>query len=128
MGWTLFFDIRFQRFVILFGHGPDGKSTVLDTWDGLLGSENVSHVPLDSFGGEFRLHEMAGKLANIAGDMGYVDKCAKGVLKLLTTGDPIQVNRKHKRPVSMRPTARLISRRTQVSRQLLIGLMGSGVG
>jgi putative DNA primase/helicase len=37
-----------------------------------------------------------------------MDKVAEGVLKQLTTGDPIQANRKHKTPVTLRPTARMI--------------------
>jgi putative DNA primase/helicase len=51
---------------------------------------------------------MMGKLANIAADMNRMDKVQEGLLKALTSGDPIQVNRKNKDPITMRPTARLI--------------------
>ena len=101
-------DLSFQKFLILVGAGGNGKSTVLETWEAMLGADNVAHVPLDALGGEFRLGEMAGKLANIAGDMNHLDKVAEGLLKQLTSGDPIQVNRKFLPPVTMTPTARLI--------------------
>jgi P4 family phage/plasmid primase-like protien len=109
MGWTLLAgDMTFQKFLILVGGGNNGKSTILEVWEALLGPDNVSHVPLNHLDGEFRICEMAGKLANIAGDMTRLDRVEEGVLKQLTSGDPMQVNRKNKRPVTMRPVARLV--------------------
>lgn len=109
MGLTLIpTELAFQKFLILCGKGNNGKSTILDVWAHVLGKDNVSHVPLDHFGSEFRLHEMMGKLANIAGDMNHINKVAEGILKQLTTGDRVQVNRKYKPPLTICPTARLI--------------------
>jgi len=68
----------------------------------------VTHVPLDALGAEFRLFEMMGKLANIASDMKRMDKMEEGRLKELVSGEPLQVNRKFKAPLTMVPTARLI--------------------
>jgi putative DNA primase/helicase len=51
---------------------------------------------------------MAGKLANISGDMPRMEKVEEGILKQLTSGDSLQVNRKHKDPITMIPTAKLI--------------------
>ena len=86
----------------------NGKSTVLRVWEQMLGPQNVTHVPLDALGGEFRLSEMMGKLANIASDMKRMDKMEEGRLKELVSGEPLQVNRKFKSPLTMVPTARLI--------------------
>ncbi|MBY0229085.1 MAG: hypothetical protein K2W96_07390 [Gemmataceae bacterium] len=109
MGWTLLAgDLSYQRFLVLVGAGSNGKSTILDAWEALLGRDNVSHVPLSQLDGEFRLCEMTGKMANIAGDMPRLEKVEEGVLKQLTSGDRIQVNRKHLPPVTMRPTAKLV--------------------
>jgi P4 family phage/plasmid primase-like protien len=92
----------------LVGKGANGKSTLLRVWDKLLGSANVSHVPLEGLASEFRIHEMAGKLANIAGDMQRMEKVEEGILKQLISGEPIQVNRKHRVPVTMMPTAKMV--------------------
>ncbi len=44
----------------------------------MLGQKNVSHVPFEELGNEFRLNNMANKLANIASDMCFVNKVAEG--------------------------------------------------
>ena len=109
MGLTLFPNqMRHEKFLIAVGHGANGKSTILRVWERMLGPQNVTHVPLDALGGEFRLHEMMGKLANIASDMKRMDKMEEGRLKELVSGEPLQVNRKFKAPLTMVPTARLI--------------------
>jgi P4 family phage/plasmid primase-like protien len=109
VGWLLVHgDLQFEKFMIMCGRGRNGKSTILRIITKLLGEDNVSQVPLDAFASEFRIHAMADKLANIVGDMGYIDKAHEGLLKQLVTGERIQVNRKHKEPISMRPTAKLL--------------------
>ena len=87
-------EIPTGEIVVLLGPSGCGKSTILRTWEGMLGAENVSHTPLDALGSEFRLDDMRGKLANIASDMKRMDKCEEGRLKELTSGEPIQVNRR----------------------------------
>jgi len=109
MGLTLFPNqMRHEKFLITVGHGANGKSTILRVWERMLGPQNVTHVPLDALGAEFRLFEMMGKLANIASDMKRMDKMEEGRLKELVSGEPLQVNRKFKSPLTMVPTARLI--------------------
>ena len=75
---------------------------------GDAGADNVSHVPLEELESQFRLVQMAGKLANMAADMNYVGRVAEGRLKELVSGDAIQVNRKHREPITMVPTAKLV--------------------
>jgi P4 family phage/plasmid primase-like protien len=90
------------------GPGSNGKSTIAFVLDEMLGLDNVSHVPLDKIGGEFRLAPMIGKHANIAAEMSWIDKVDEGVFKGLVTGDWTEANRKYKDPISMRPTAKLL--------------------
>lgn len=109
MGWSLMpGDMTFQKFLVLVGDGGNGKSTLLRVWEQLLGADNVSHVPLEQLNGEFRVEQMNEKLANIAGDMSYVGRVAEGRLKEFTGGDPVQINRKYKSPITMVPSAVLI--------------------
>jgi P4 family phage/plasmid primase-like protien len=74
----------------------------------MLGAENCSHVPLELFGERFQLATTVGKLANIASEVGELDKAAEGFLKSFTSGDPMQFDRKHKPPIQAVPTARLV--------------------
>jgi putative DNA primase/helicase len=97
-----------ESFVILLGEGANGKSVVLDILRAMLGRDNVSDVPLDAFGGEFRLSDTIGRLANIATEMQRMQRVQEGILKQLVSGEPVQINRKFKQPVTMYPTAKLI--------------------
>ncbi|MCE9554761.1 MAG: DUF5906 domain-containing protein [Planctomycetes bacterium] len=109
MGYSLLArDTSFEKMLILVGIGANGKSTICQTWVSMLGQENVSHIPLDAINGEFRLHQLTDKLANIAADMSRMQKVEEGLLKLLVSGEPLQVNRKNKPLVTMRSTAKLI--------------------
>lgn len=108
VGYSLmFWDFFAQTFVVLTGEGANGKSTILDTVRHLLGNTNVSAVSLNSMHGEFRTAEMQGKFANIADDLPRMEKSEEGLLKQLVAGAPTSVNRKHRDPVTMYPTAKL---------------------
>jgi putative DNA primase/helicase len=73
-------DTSRQRFVVLEGEGANGKSVVCAALEAMLGSENCSHVPLEVFGERFQLTPTIGKLANIASEVGELDKAAEGFL------------------------------------------------
>lgn len=107
-GYCLTSDTDLQRFLMLFGEGGNGKSVFCALLTALLGAENVSNVPLELFGQRFMLNSTLGKLANIAAEIGDLDKVAEGHLKAFTSGDPMLFERKHKDPISAPPTARLV--------------------
>jgi putative DNA primase/helicase len=101
-------DTSRQKFLVLEGEGGNGKSVVCTVLECVLGSDNCSHVALEMFAEKFHLASTLGKLANIASEVGEIDKAAEGVLKCFTSGDPMQFDRKHKPAFSAVPTARLI--------------------
>ena len=108
-GWCLAENgLRLEKFAILVGKGANGKSTVLDTITAVLGSDNVSHLPIEQLGHNFRVGQIKGKLANIVNDLHRVDGFHEGVLKQLVSGDPIQTDRKYKDAETIRPRAKLI--------------------
>jgi len=108
IGYTLMpWDHSQQKFMIMHGGGANGKSTILRVIRHLLGSENVSEIPLNAFGKEFYLGQMKGKYANIADDMPRMEKVHEGLLKQLVSGEPTLVNRKNKDMITMFPTAKL---------------------
>lgn len=99
--------LQLERFFILYGNGANGKSTVLKLLELMLGTSNVSHVPLSSFDGDFHLFQIVDKLANIDCDMNRPERVAEGVLKAVVSGEGIQVNRKYRDPLTIYPTAKL---------------------
>jgi len=106
-GLHLTTDMRHQRAAVLVGDGGNGKSTVLEVLAAMLGDGSFSTVPLEKFEDRFSLAEMLGKRANIAHEMGDLDKASEGVLKQLVSGEPMTFERKFRDPFKARPTARL---------------------
>jgi P4 family phage/plasmid primase-like protien len=107
-GYCLTPDTSQQRFLVLEGEGCNGKSVACAVLTALLGEANVSHVALEGFGQRFTLTQTLGKLANIASEVGEIDKVAEGVLKSFTSGDRMMFDRKNIDPVEALPSARLV--------------------
>jgi P4 family phage/plasmid primase-like protien len=107
-GYLLVRSTGAQKFLMLTGEGGNGKSVVCAAAEAMLGPDNVSHVPLEKFGAEFHLTSTLGKLANVHGEIGEIDRSAEGLLKAFTSGDPMNFNRKGKSMISAVPTARLM--------------------
>ena len=97
-----------QKFLVLEGEGSNGKSVVCEVLTALLGPENVSQVPLELFGQRFQLTPTLGKLANIASEVGEIDRVAEGTLKAFTSGDRMYFDRKGIPGIEAYPTARLV--------------------
>ena len=107
-GYCLTPTLSAHKFLFNEGEGANGKSVYCAALTGMLGQANVSSVPLEQFGERFALYPTIGKLANIAAEVGEIDRVAEGILKSYTTGDAIQFDRKHRDPITARPTAKLI--------------------
>lgn len=107
-GYCLTAETSFQKFLLMIGEGANGKSVACAVLTALLGESNVSNVPLEDFGQRFQLMQTVGKLANIAAEIGEIDKVAEGHLKAFTSGDRMQFERKYRDPIELTPTARLV--------------------
>lgn len=108
-GLNLIYDTSFEKFVVLIGQGANGKSVILIVLSELVGHENISHVGLEAFSAQrtFMLAGMDGKLANIVNEIGDVDKVAEGVLKDITSGGYMNIERKFVNSYKVKATARL---------------------
>ncbi len=107
-GYVLFCpDQRYKKWFLLYGTGDDGKSQVLTILNRLVGTENVSHTPLDRFGKQFGLQDMVGKLLNSCADLPDIEKLDTSKLKQITGGDPVQAERKHTSSVLLHPGLKL---------------------
>jgi len=107
-GYLLLPDTGQQRFMFLEGEGSNGKSVYCAGIIAMLGVENVAHVPLEQFGQRFSLTQTLGKLANVAAEVGELDKAAEGFLKSFTSGDRMMFDRKGLPAIEAKPTARLL--------------------
>lgn len=107
-GYCLSPTLSYQKFLFNVGEGANGKSVFCAALRAMLGTENVTAVPLEQFGLPYSLYPTLGKLANIASEVGEIDRAAEGILKAFTSGDPMQLNRKYRDLVTASPTAKLV--------------------
>lgn len=107
-GYLLTATDDLQKFLCLEGDGGNGKTVFLAGLEAMVGSKNVSHVPLECFSRPFDLASTIGKVANIVGDIGEIDGVAEGVLKRYTGGDALHLDRKGIDAIEVRPTAKLM--------------------
>jgi putative DNA primase/helicase len=94
-GYHLLKDYRFQKSLMLVGAGANGKGTLLNVWNRLLGPENVSHVSMYNLSASrFATSQLYGKLANIAPDLSSDELKRTGTFKNLTGGEKVYAEKK----------------------------------
>jgi len=107
-GYCLTNDGSQQKALFFEGEGANGKTVATQVLEQVVGSANCSHVPLELFGERFQLTSTLGKLVNICGDTGELNKVAEGFIKQSTGGDTMHFDRKFLPTITARPTARLV--------------------
>lgn len=95
-GFLLLREYRYEKSLMLYGGGRNGKGKLLTLLKKLLGADNVSNISLqDIESDQFAKGELHGKLANIAGDLSRASIQHSGAFKELTGRDTIQAARKY---------------------------------
>ena len=107
-GYLLTTSNYMQKFVAFEGDGGNGKTVFFAGMEAMLGKDNVGHVALERFGGQFDLATTLGKSLNICNDVGEVDRVAEAELKQFTGGDAMQFDRKNRDPLTAVPSAKLM--------------------
>lgn len=96
-GYCLFKDHEIHKAFLFQGSGRNGKSTLLKILTKLLGQENVSDRGLqDLEHNRFAMADLFGKLANIHADISDLEMKSTSALKMLTGGDQLTGEFKHK--------------------------------
>jgi P4 family phage/plasmid primase-like protien len=108
-GYLLTPSLREQKFLLVAGEASTGKSTFFEIIERMLGRENVTHVPLASFGQRFSLASTLGKLANMSSESSAdISTFGENVLKTYSAGDSMSFERKYLDPIETLPTAKLM--------------------
>ncbi|MDD3899426.1 MAG: phage/plasmid primase, P4 family, partial [Syntrophomonadaceae bacterium] len=109
IGYCLIPDTRYEKAFMLTGSGRNGKSIFLSVIDNLIGTENVSHIALqDLEENKFKAAGLLGKLVNTFADLDSRALKSTTLLKMLTSGDPIDAEKKFKDGFTFTNYARLI--------------------
>lgn len=100
-GLSLTYDRSFNVFFVIHGPAGSGKSTALNVLQ-RLNAGSVSQVSLGHFGERFLIYPMTINRVNIVQDMDSIFETdgsvslREAVLKSITAGESIEVERKHK--------------------------------
>ncbi|MDE1834328.1 MAG: hypothetical protein KGH64_03245, partial [Candidatus Micrarchaeota archaeon] len=106
-GWILLPTNRFQKLVLLWGEGENGKSVLLALVIDFVGADNASSVTLDQLQfNRFMRSALYGKLVNVAGDLPDKPLVDTGFLKAMRGGDVLTVEEKNKPAFQFVPQAR----------------------
>ena len=107
-GYVLWPGLPIHGGFFLEGRGRNGKSTLIEVMQRMIGKSNYSNLPLEKFQGEYSLTATIDKLANFATETDPGAKLPLATLKQFTAGDEMTTNRKYKDHVSFKPTTKLI--------------------
>ena len=100
--------INYHRFFFLFGDGGTGKSTVVDILTRLVGAENMVALQLQELDNSFTRSTMVGKRLYLAKELTRDSLKHIGLIKAITSGDPIFVEQKRKDGYSYVPKGRFV--------------------
>lgn len=95
LGYMLMTGNPFQKIILLYGEGGNGKGTLLRVLRMMLGRENYSSISMHQLVDDrFATSGLYGKIANISGDLSSKFLSDPQILKEITGGDSINASRK----------------------------------
>jgi P4 family phage/plasmid primase-like protien len=107
-GYTLLRDHPIHKGFVLLGEGRNGKSTFINLIVDMIGLEHCSSVPLQQLDKKFKLAELQGKLMNFYTDLPDATLGMTAAFKIVTSGDPITIEKKYKDPEKIIPYAKQV--------------------
>ena len=98
--------------ITVYGPGNTGKTALQEAMSVLAGRENVSNLDIGQIGEGFLTAELCGKLINISGETGSgtkggITKSDGELLKRLSDGQSVKVQRKYGQPFDLENHAKL---------------------
>ena len=102
-------DLSMHKFMMFVGEGANGKTVLSRILELLIGDENCSHIPLAMFSDKFVLSATIGKMLNSTSESSSeLDRQSEMMLKMYTSGDSMEFQRKFRDSVRARPTAKIL--------------------
>lgn len=109
IGYCLIPDTRFQKALLLYGKGANGKSIVVNTILSLFGEDYSSSIPLDRISrNQFATSQLIGKLVNASSETVSYSGAELDMFKAIVAGDAITVEQKYEPSKMVKLASRLI--------------------
>lgn len=107
MGYSLLNDCRFEKAMLLYGRGGNGKSVLLKVIRKFLGERNVTSIALQYLEtNNFALSRFFGKSANIFTDLPKKALEQTSKFKMVVSGDPATAEKKGKESFEFIPVTK----------------------
>lgn len=107
IGYCLTPSTIFQKAIILYGEGSNGKSVLLNTVEKLLTGKNISSVSMNDLDKTFSRGALQNKLLNVSSEQeGYIGDTA--YFKKIVAGDTIDAQFKFKDQFEFRPFCKML--------------------
>ncbi|WP_437638356.1 DNA primase family protein [Sorangium sp. So ce854] len=88
--------IKYQKCLVLFGEGGNGKSSVISLIRALFPADAVASVAPQRWSERFALAALEGKLVNLVSETPTSELLDGSAFKAVVTGDQVTAERKHK--------------------------------
>jgi putative DNA primase/helicase len=109
IGYCLYRNNKYEKAVMLYGPGSNGKGVFIKLIELFVGLENTSHVPLQDLDKDrFAAADLYCKMVNTFADLKAEKLTTTGMFKTLVSGDTTRAQRKYGHPFSFRNYAKLI--------------------
>lgn len=109
-GYTYAYGVAHaDRLGFLFGQGRNGKSCLCEVLRKLHGTQNVSGVSLEKLCERFQLAPLYGKRVNICPEAPQSKLMNSSMLKALTGGDPVTIERKYMDPFTSEVDCKILA-------------------
>ncbi len=108
-GYCLIISMKYEKALVLYGEGGNGKGTFIAALTNLLGPRNVATVSFqDLTENRFATADLFGKMANLHADIPSKTLENSSQFKELVSGDMIRAEEKNKPSFTFRNRAKLI--------------------
>lgn len=107
-GLCLIPETRFEKCLLLYGEGSNGKSTFIKILQHIFGRQNYSTISMTKLDSDFHRAGLVDKLVNICGELEIKEVESSAYFKSIVSGDNIDAAYKFKDVFSFRPFCRLI--------------------
>lgn len=105
-GYCLTRETRYEKCLILIGPGGDGKSTLLNILQEMVGEDNCANVSMGALEDQFYRSRLVDKLLNVSSEV-ESKAFSSDVFKAIISGDKIGASFKHQTPFDFRPFCKL---------------------
>lgn len=96
IGYSMLKTNELAKAFMLIGNGRNGKSTYLEIIKKILGKKNYASLSLKDMSNQFRISQLQGKLASLAGDISAQPISDSDLLKSISAGEDITIEKKYK--------------------------------